>query len=129
MQVVQFDDEHIENVLANISDEEFNDLAFGAIQLDGTGKILKYNAMEGAITGRKPEDVIGKNFFTDVAPCTNSGEFKGRFTAGVAQGNLNVMFEYIFDYKMLPTKVNVHIKQAIADDTYWVFVKRLQKKK
>ena len=40
-------------------------------------------------------------------------------------GELNDLFEYTFDYKMAPTKVKVHMKKAITDDTYWVFVKRL----
>ncbi len=93
MQVVQFADDHIENALSGISDEEFNDMAFGAIQLDASGKILKYNAMEGAITGRDPASVLGKNFFTEVAPCTDSRQFKGRFNSGVSNGELNVMFE------------------------------------
>ena len=128
MQVVQFADDHIENVLSGISDNDFDDLAFGAIQLDAQGNILKYNAMEGAITGRNPASVIGKNFFTEVAPCTESKEFSERFKAGVASGELNVMFEYVFDFKMSPTKVMVHMKNALVDGSYWVFVKRLQKK-
>ena len=128
MQVVQFDDDHIENALSNITERDFNDLAFGAIQLDAKGTIIKYNAMEGAITGRDPKSVIGQNFFVDVAPCTNSAEFKGRFDEGVADGSLNVAFEYTFDHQMVPTKVMVHMKKALIDDSYWVFVKRLQKK-
>ncbi len=128
METIQFGGDHLENVLAGISDEQFNDLAFGAIQLDGKGVITKYNAMEGAITGRDPASVIGKNFFTEVAPCTDSMEFRGRFNIGVQSGELNVIFEYVFDFNMKPTKVQVHMKKALVDDAYWVFVKRLQKK-
>ena len=105
--------------------DQFDDVAFGAIQLDENGKIIKYNAAEGDITGRDPEAVVGKNFFTDVAPCTNSQEFKGKFDEGVKNGDLNTMFEYTFDYEMKPTKVKVHMKKALTGDTYWVFVKRL----
>jgi photoactive yellow protein len=84
--------------------------------------------MEGAITGRDPKSVVGKNFFTEVAPCTDSKEFRGRFDIGVKTGDLNVMFEYVFDFNMKPTKVQVHMKKALIDEAYWVFVKRLQKK-
>jgi hypothetical protein len=38
--------------------------------VDASGTILKYNATEGAITGRDPKAVLGRNFFRDVAPCT-----------------------------------------------------------
>lgn len=125
MEMIRFGSDDIENTLAKMQDSQLNDVAFGAIQLDAQGKIIKYNAAEGDITGRKPEEVIGKNFFRDVAPCTNSKEFKGRFDEGVKSGNLNTMFEYVFDYEMKPTSVKVHMKKALTGESYWVFVKRL----
>ena len=125
MDVVKFGNEDIENTLANMKEGELDGLAFGAIQLDSTGKILQYNAAEGDITGRDPSQVIGKNFFKDVAPCTDSKEFRGRFDEGVKNGDLNAMFEYVFDYKMEPVKVKVHMKKALQGDSYWVFVKRI----
>lgn len=125
MEIVQFGSDDIENKLARMGDSQLNDVAFGAIKLDGKGIILQYNAAEGDITGRDPSKVIGKNFFRDVAPCTNSAQFKGKFDEGVKNDNLNTMFEYTFDYEMKPTKVKVHMKKALTGDSYWVFVKRL----
>lgn len=125
MEIVQFGSNDIENKLASMDKGQLDDVAFGAIQLDGNGKIIQYNAAEGNITGRDPSAVVGKNFFTDVAPCTNSKEFKGKFDEGVKNGDLNTMFEYTFDYEMKPTKVKVHMKKALSGDSYWVFVKRL----
>lgn len=122
---MKFGAENIENVLAKMSDAQINTLAFGAIKLDKTGKILFYNNTEGELTGRKPEDVIGKNFFKDVAPCTRRPEFYGVFQEGVASGNLDTVFEYTFDYKMNPIKVKVHMKTAMNRDGYWIIVKRL----
>lgn len=123
--MVSFGKEDIENVLGKMSAKEINDLAFGAIQIDASGKILAYNAAESAITGRSAADVIGKNFFKDVAPCTNTSKFKGVFDTGVRQDSLNTMFEYVFDYNMTPTKVKIHMKKAILGGSYWIFVKRL----
>ncbi|MBN2886915.1 MAG: photoactive yellow protein [Chromatiaceae bacterium] len=125
MQYTAFGSDDIANQLARMNDSQIDNLAFGAIQLDSTGKILKYNIHEGDITGRKPEEVIGKNFFNEVAPCTKTPQFYGAFREGVSSGDLNAMFEYEFDYKMQPTKVKVHMKKALAGDTYWIFVKRL----
>lgn len=115
----------IDNVLSGMSSSDIDRLAFGAIELDRTGKVLRYNSAEGKITGRDPKAVIGKNFFTEVAPCTNRPAFRGEFDKGVAAGSMNTMFSYTFDYQMKPTQVKVHMKKAIASDTYWVFVKRL----
>jgi len=125
MEMIRFGSNDIENNLARMSKEQLDDVAFGAIQLDAKGTIIKYNAAEGDITGRNPNEVIGKNFFTDVAPCTNSSDFRGRFDEGVKNDNLNTMFEYVFDYEMKPTSVKVHMKKALTGDSYWVFVKRL----
>ncbi|MGX5915236.1 photoactive yellow protein [Aliidiomarina sp. Khilg15.8] len=125
MEIVSFGSDDIENTLANMDDKKLDGLAFGAIQLDAQGRILQYNAAEGDITGRDPKAVIGKNFFRDVAPCTDSKEFRGRFEEGIKSGNLNTIFEYVFDYQMKPTKVKVHMKKALSGDSYWVFVKRL----
>lgn len=124
--MIKFDSDDLGNQLAKMNDSQIENLAFGAINLDAQGKILKYNKAEGEITGRNPQDVIGKNFFREVAPCTNSAEFYGKFKKGVDSGNLSTMFEYTFDYKMKPTKVKVHMKKALGDeDTFWIFVKRV----
>ena len=125
LNVVSFGKDDVENVLARMQPHELDDLAFGAIQLDAKGRILVYNAAEASITGRKASDVVGRNFFTEVAPCTDTPRFRGVFEAGVRADNLNTMFEYTFDYRMAPTKVKIHMKKALVGDTYWIFVKRL----
>ncbi|WP_338416497.1 photoactive yellow protein [uncultured Sphaerotilus sp.] len=125
VEMINFGKTDIENVLARLNPAQLNKLAFGAVEVDADGKILKYNATEGAITGRDPQAVIGRNFFRDVAPCTNRPAFKGIFDAGVKDGDLNTVFEYVFDNQMKATKVKVHMKRAMSGDTFWIFVKRL----
>ncbi|WP_336366068.1 photoactive yellow protein [Marinobacter sp. C2H3] len=124
MKRVRFDSDDMQNALASLSDDEIDNLMFGAIELDADGTILRYNLAESELTGRRPEDVIGRNFFNDVAPCTRSNEFSGRFFRGVETGEFNAVFEYVFDYEMAPTKVRIlMIKSAVAD-TYWLLIKR-----
>ena len=125
LSVVTFDKANIENALKNMTADQINDLPFGAIELDRVGTILRYSTVEGEITGRDPKAVIGKNFFSDVAPCTNTPRFRGEFDRGVQENHLETMFEYVFDYEMKPTKVKVHMRKGIMGDTYWVFVKRI----
>lgn len=125
LEYIQFGSGDIDNVIEKLSASEIDRLAFGAVQLDKAGNIIQYNSAEGQITGRDPKTMIGKNFFRDVAPCTNTPTFKGEFDKGVKSGNLATIFEYTFNYNMKPTKVKVHMKKAITGDSYWVFVKRL----
>lgn len=122
---VSFEQDDIENALAKLDGKQIDELAFGAIQLDANGTVLSYSRKESEITNRDPKDVIGKNFFDDVAPCTRRPEFYGRFKEGVKEGKLSAIFDYTFDYKMNPTKVRVHMKKALVGDSYWILVKRL----
>ena len=125
LELVGFNKTDIDNVLNRMAEKDIDKLAFGAIELDRNGTVIKYNAAEGAITGRNPAAVIGKNFFRDVAPCTSKPAFKGVFDAGVRENKLNTMFEYVFDYQMKPTKVKVHMKKALSGGNFWIFVKRI----
>ena len=124
MKRVKFEHDDLHNALANISDEEVNELVFGAVELDSEGTILSYNQAESELTGRQPDDVIGKNFFEEVAPCTRSDEFSGRFFEGVKTGEFNATFEYVFDYEMEPTKVRIIMIKSIARKSYWLLIKR-----
>ena len=125
MDLVGFTKADIDNVLNRMAEKDIDKLAFGAVELDKSGTVLRYNAAEGAITGRSPTAVIGKNFFREVAPCTSKPAFKGVFDAGVRNDDLNTMFEYVFDYQMKPTKVKVHMKKALSGGNFWIFVKRV----
>jgi photoactive yellow protein len=125
MEIIRFGAENIEEALSGMSDRDLDNLAFGAIQLDKDGVVLAYNAMEGEITGRDPQAVRGKNFFTEVAPCTQTPAFFGVFKRGVESGELNTLFDFVFDHEMQPTRVQVHMKRALQSNTYWIFVKRL----
>jgi photoactive yellow protein len=125
MRLVKFSAHNVANELANMNDEDLDSLAFGAIELDRTGKIVRYNAAEADISGRNQEGMVGRNFFTDVAPCTRSDAFEGRFRAGVAAGKLDVQFTYVLDHEMVPTEVRVRMHQIENKDTYWVLIKRV----
>ena len=68
MDVIPFGAKDVDNILQR-EPHRAESLAFGAILLDRTGKIVKYNQAEGLIAGRAPNDVMGRNFFNDIAPC------------------------------------------------------------
>lgn len=106
-----------------MSEQELDALPFGAIRLDREGKILSYNMTESKLTGRDPKKVIGRNFFTDVAPCTNVQTFAGRFREGMEKKDLHAIFPYRFDFQMAPRDVTVTLFYSKQTDTAWVFVR------
>ena len=106
--------------VGRLSAEELDALPFGAIKLDAEGTILAYNKAEERISGRSRTDVVGKNFFRDVAPCTRVQRFFGAFQAGVDRRELNEVFDFTFRF---PTGArDVRIRMIHSSQTVWIFV-------
>jgi photoactive yellow protein len=123
MEVWKYDSVDLSTIVNRIPDKVFNDLPFGLIKLDLLGKIIEYNMAEAALTGFSVESVIGKNFFLEVATCTQTPEFYGRFREGIDRGLLNVQFDYLFDSEMIPTRVRVRMVKM--NQFVWLMVTRL----
>lgn len=98
-------------------------LPFGAIQLDREGIILQYNDYESRLAGVDKSQAIGKNFFTEVAPCTDVREFRGRFSEGVVRKQLHEKFQYHFAFKKNPLDVTVSLYYSELTDSTWVFIR------
>jgi photoactive yellow protein len=106
---LHFEDDHLGEKLRGASDEELDDAPFGIIKVDDEGTVEFFNQYEADLSGMDPDDVVGRNFFTQVAPCTNNRLFRGRFKKGVRRGDLDETFTYTYTYKMRPTLVDVHL--------------------
>lgn len=80
--------------------EDLDKLPYGLIVLDLYGKVLFYNETEARYAGYRPERVVGRNFFADIAPCTRVQEFEGRFNDFVA-GRLGRVhfFDFVFNFE------------------------------
>ncbi len=116
----------LSSVVDSMTESELDQLPHGAIQLSTDGRVLKFNAYESQLANLKKESVIGKNFFKEVAPCTDVQEFYGRFRTGVAGKNLHENFRYHFAFKQNPRDVTVTLFYSGITDTVWVFVKPLE---
>lgn len=116
----------LSNVVDSMSEHELDQLPHGAIQLSTEGMVLKFNEYESKLANLRKESVIGKNFFKDVAPCTDVQEFYGRFRKGVAEKNLHENFRYHFAFLQNPRDVTVTLFYSGITETVWVFVKPLE---
>lgn len=119
---VRYDQDSIENELAQMSNDEIDGLPFGVIKIDRLGNILQYNETESRLAGRKVKDVVGRNFFREIAPCTRHPSFLGRFLEGRDKGELDVKFQYLFDFHMEPAQVTIRIRHSITDKHYWLLI-------
>lgn len=102
--------------------EQYDELAFGIIELDRRFVVRNYNRPESLLARRKPEDTIGKHFFLAVAPCTDNPEFRGRIEAlmGPDASETEARFDFVFRFAWGQRHV---IIRAVRDGgTCWVFV-------
>jgi photoactive yellow protein len=107
----------------DLTEQELEKLPFGAIQLDTTGRILRFNGFESQISGVSKEQAVGKLFFTEIAPCTNVKEFYGRFKEGVARKRLHEKFRYHYSFKRNPMDVTITLFYSDLTQSIWVFVR------
>jgi photoactive yellow protein len=102
--------------------EELDQLPYGMIQLDTTGRILKFNAVESRLASLPQQQQIGKHFFTEVAPCTKVQQFYGCFKDGVLREDLDTSFQFHFAFKQNPRDVTVRLFYSRRTKSVWVMV-------
>lgn len=110
--------------LPRLSASEVDRFDFGCIRVSDQGIVEVYNKWESDFAGVPQASAIGRNFFRELAPCTNNRLIFGRFKEGVAQDDLNTIVSYAFTYKMRPTLVRVHLYRDSATKTNWVLVQK-----
>lgn len=121
---MKFVDDELLAQLPEMSREALDDLPFGVIKVDAKGVIEVFSQYETNFSGVAAEAAEGRNFFTQVAPCTNNSLFLGRFKKGLSRGQLNCVMPYTYTYKMRPTNVFIHLYHDSVTDTNWILTKK-----
>ena len=118
-----FGSEDTKRLLHALTDRELNALPFGVIKVDDSGVILFYNKYESELASVPVHEALGKNFFTQLAPCSNSRLFYGYFKEGIVAGSMDKSYMYTFSYKMRPTLVRVHLYKDRMNNN-WVMIQK-----
>ncbi len=105
---------------------ELDTLPYGVIVVDTNGNVVDYNAAEARATGLESERVVGRNFFSDVAPCTQVRAFQGRFKEFVSRNVVTIEpFEFIFPFAKGPDRVSIlFYREAPKNATISIIVMR-----
>jgi photoactive yellow protein len=105
---MEFRDEHLLEALNAATPEQLDALQFGVVRMDLHGVVDGYNRFESNLSGLSVDRVVGKPFFEQVAPCTNNYMVAERF----AGDSLDEQIDYVFTYKMKPTKVRLRLLKS-----------------
>jgi photoactive yellow protein len=81
-------------------------LQFGLIAMALDGKVEHYSRAESELSSLSPERVVGRHFFTAVAPCTNNFTVAHRFET---ESEIDVVINYTFTYRIAPMKVRLRL--------------------
>jgi photoactive yellow protein len=108
-------------VLENASDETSEAAPFGVIGMGLDGAVSLYNAAESRFAGLAPEKVLGRHFFTAVAPCTNNYMVAQRFET---ESTLDAMIDYVFTVRMRPTPVSLRLLKGAGARRMYLLLRR-----
>lgn len=101
---------------------ELDDAGFGVIRMDRDGVVLNFSRRESQLSGLSAHSVLGRNFFIEVAPCTNNFMVAERYAE---PGDLDEGLDYVFTYRMKPRKVRLRLlKRVDGAEQYLVVTER-----
>ena len=113
--------------LPSLGQAELDNLGLGVIELDDAGFVLQYNRKESDFSGHSADRVIGRHFFSDVAPCTNNSVVRAPFEEAMREGVGDVTIPYTFTYRFEPINVNLRLYRHSATETNWLIVDHINK--
>jgi photoactive yellow protein len=102
----QFGDSGLLAALESAPADRIDDLGFGLIVMDRDGRVTGYNQAESQLAGLPVDEVVGRNFFVEVGPCTNNYLIAQRFHDSE---ELDEQLDYVFTYRMSPTPVRLRL--------------------
>lgn len=119
----EFEATRLAEAVEALSPDQIDELTFGVILLDTANNVRIHNRTERESSGYRDRPNVGRLFFTDVAPCMNNPQFKGRIDAARKAGQLDISFSYVGDFGDHNRELNVRVQSA-ADGGVWIFIKR-----
>lgn len=98
-------------LLANL----FDNLPLGVVVLDARGTVVIYNQAEERLANRSRAQVLGLDFFIDVAPCMNVRQLAGEFRKHIGRAALDINLEFSFPFMSLDEPRDVRIRMTSFD--------------
>jgi photoactive yellow protein len=116
-----FADTDLLDRLEAMDDTALDALPFGVVAMSEAGTVTRYNLAESHLSGLTPAIVVGRNFFTSVAPCTNNFLVAFRFEN---EPVLDAIIDYVFTFRIKPTAVKLRLLKQNARRMYLAVERR-----
>lgn len=107
--------------LDQMDQQTMDQVDFGVIRMDRNGVIKAYNAYEQELSGNQLSEVLEKDFFKQIAPCTNNFMVAEKYHS---DQELDEEIDYVFTYRMQPTKVKLRMLANPEEEHQYLLVKK-----
>jgi photoactive yellow protein len=119
---MDFQGRNLAHELASADPEALDRADFGVIGFDSESKVCVYNHLEARLSGYARSAVIGRNLFTEVAPCLNNYLVSLKFEGEQA---LDEVLPYVFSFKVRPVPVELRLLRTPGAPVSWLLIRRL----
>jgi photoactive yellow protein len=116
-----FTDTDLLDRLEAMDDAALDTLSFGLVAMAEDGTVTAYNLAESRLSGLTPANVIGRKFFTSVAPCTNNFLVAYRFET---EPELDAIIDYVFTFRIKPVAVRLRLLKQSGGRRMYLAVDR-----
>lgn len=79
----------------------FDSLPLGVVVLNAKGEVVIFNREEARLARRSRDRVIGRTFFTEIAPCMNVQELGLSFERNIGREPIDVTIDFSFPFPFL----------------------------
>jgi len=112
-----FEEASIQELLG--APDQLDTLSFGVIGFNDASEVLIYNAVEASRAGLRQARVLGKNLFSEIAPCMNNAIVAQRFEK---EPELDVIISYVLALRMRPIPVRLRLLKKNHNNTHFLLV-------
>ncbi|PPQ28700.1 PAS domain-containing protein [Rhodopila globiformis] len=118
-----FHDPALASIVETLPPAVVDALPYGAIRLDREGRVTFYSETERRLSGYD-QPTVARSFFTEIAPCMDNAQFRGRIDKALAAGTLDITFSFVGDFNDPDRELDVRVQSA-AGGGCWIFLRRL----
>lgn len=116
-----FYDTDILQLISKMNQTELDECTYGVVKMSKDGVVQAVNNAEVELSGLSQSAFIDRNFFTQVAPCTNNYMVAEKYRK---QDELDETIPYVFTYMMKPTPVHLRMLKSPAHASQYLLVDR-----
>lgn len=116
---MDFDAADLQQQLEQAGPESWDAAEFGIVAMDKNGDVTGYNTFEARMAGLSRESVVGRHFFTEIAPCTNNYLVASRYEE---EDQLDEIVDYVFTVRMKARPVKLRLLKTPESETMFMAV-------